>query len=110
MRLKPASTNASSSANDAGSFTVQPNTLPPNAIGAVSRAERPSLRRIIGGSRLVGLWTFENGASRQRFNHGVDRSMLGSRERTSASMTALSHREMVLDPDDSERLANLCGP
>ena len=25
-------------------------------------------------------------------------------------MTALTHREIVLDPNDSERLANLCGP
>jgi len=25
-------------------------------------------------------------------------------------MTALTHREIALDPDDSERLANLCGP
>src|SRR5678816_3396977 len=108
MRLKPASTKASSSANEAGSSTVQPKTLPPNAIGAVSRAERPSLRRIIAGSRWQGAQP--HGGSAYCFNRGADRSILSDHEQSSFSMTALTHREIALDPNDSERLANLCGP
>ena len=44
IRLKPASTKASSSRNDVGSSTVQPKTLPPNASGATSKPVFPSLR------------------------------------------------------------------
>ena len=47
IRLKPASTNASSRWNDVASSTVQPNTLPPNATGATSNPVLPSLRRFI---------------------------------------------------------------
>ena len=41
MRLKPASTKASSSAKEVGSSAVQPKTLPPKAMGAVDRPLRP---------------------------------------------------------------------
>src|SRR6476619_2211324 len=47
IRLKPASTNASSRRNDVASSTVQPNTLPPNARGTTSNPVLPSLRRFI---------------------------------------------------------------
>ena len=41
-RSKPASTNASSSANEVASSALQPNTLPPKASGAIESGERPS--------------------------------------------------------------------
>src|SRR5690242_9921231 len=44
MNEKPASTKASSSLCEVASSAVQPNTLPPNAIGANSRPDLPSLR------------------------------------------------------------------
>src|SRR5215213_4695689 len=47
MRFNPDETKASSNANDVGSSTVQPKTLPPNASGATSNPEFPSLRFFI---------------------------------------------------------------
>src|SRR6186713_1648721 len=44
MKEKPASTKASSSLCDVASSAVQPNTLPPKAMGANSRLDLPSLR------------------------------------------------------------------
>src|SRR5258708_30011339 len=44
MRLKPAPTKASSSVNEVGSSTVNPQTFPPNASGATSNPEFPKLR------------------------------------------------------------------
>src|SRR6185503_20948367 len=44
MNEKPASTKASSSLCEAASSAVQPNTLPPKAMGANSMPDLPSLR------------------------------------------------------------------
>src|SRR5579871_7040469 len=44
MKEKPASTKASSSLCEVASSAVQPNTLPPKAMGANSRPDLPSLR------------------------------------------------------------------
>src|SRR5512146_1585644 len=108
MRLKPASTNASSSANEVCSSAVQPNTLPPNASGATSSTERPSLRLIIAWISFDGQHGDWGGM--QCFNRAANRLILSDHRLIGASMTALTHREIVLDPNDGERLANLCGP
>src|SRR5512139_188424 len=44
IRLKPASTKASSSSNECASSTLQPNTLPPKASGAMDNDDLPSGR------------------------------------------------------------------
>src|SRR5512140_1859514 len=50
MKLKPASSHASSSENDVASSAVQPNTLPPKHSGETFRGERPSVLYSIGVS------------------------------------------------------------
>src|ERR1700678_3468182 len=47
MKLKPAPTNSSRIANEAGSSAVQPNTLPPRQMGETSSPDPPSLRVFI---------------------------------------------------------------
>src|SRR6185369_15387873 len=50
MKLKPASSHASSSENDVASSAVQPNTLPPKHSGETCRAERPRVRYCMASS------------------------------------------------------------
>src|SRR5512135_532346 len=45
MALKPASTKASSSANEVFSSVFQPNTLVPSTSGAMRKSERPNWRK-----------------------------------------------------------------
>ena len=44
MKLRPSSTNRSSSLKEVVSSTVQPKTFPPKTSGEICRLERPSFR------------------------------------------------------------------
>src|SRR5512144_2285846 len=71
IRLKPAATKRSSSANDVGSSAVQPNTLPPSANGATRMPLRPRGRF----STMKGL-VFDSLRLRFRQREGALRSTL----------------------------------
>src|SRR5579864_7380474 len=97
MNETPASTNASSNRCEVASSAVQPNTLPPKAMGANSIPDLPSLRFSMMSScvaMLLGGLGRASGAGR-----GVERAEADARIRWAGELDAELGQGVEHSPD-----------